>query len=426
MKRIDRRIEADLAVIGAGIAGFATSIFALQHGLKTIQMGHSGAIAYTTGYLDLLGAPDGRKLISDPWAGLKALRETQPRHPLARISAPDIRTAMHEFAAAVTETGLAYTPPGDKNVEALLPAGLTKPALCLPATMAPGARALNENARTLIIGIEGLQGFSAREFRANMARRWPALRAAKIAFPEMEDRQVFAEAMARALEVPSTRETFAARIREVMRNETHIGLPAILGMHAPDEVRADMQARLGATIFEIPTIPPAVPGIRLRELFEREMPARGLMLEPQLKVLKTRWNSDGAALFLRGPLEDITVRARAVILSTGRFLSGGLQARRDGVIETLMNLPVSQPASRDKWHRTDYMDPRGHPLNSSGIEVDNTFRPLDESGMPVHEGLFAAGSILAHQDWARQRCGAGLAIATASRAVEAARAYIRS
>jgi glycerol-3-phosphate dehydrogenase subunit B len=32
--------------------------------------------------------------------------------------------------------------------------------------------------------------------------------------------------------------------------------------------------------------------------------------------------------------------------------------------------------------------------------------------------LFAAGSILAHQDWMRMKCGSGLAIATAYAAVE--------
>ena len=38
---------------------------------------------------------------------------------------------------------------------------------------------------------------------------------------------------------------------------------------------------------------------------------------------------------------------------------------------------------------------------------------------PAFENLFAAGSILAHPDWMRQKCGAGLAIATAYGAVKA-------
>ena len=40
-------------------------------------------------------------------------------------------------------------------------------------------------------------------------------------------------------------------------------------------------------------------------------------------------------------------------------------------------------------------------------------------GKPVFDNLFAAGSILAHQDWMRMKCGSGLAMATAYAAVDA-------
>jgi glycerol-3-phosphate dehydrogenase subunit B len=37
----------------------------------------------------------------------------------------------------------------------------------------------------------------------------------------------------------------------------------------------------------------------------------------------------------------------------------------------------------------------------------------------VYENLFAAGAILAHQDWIRSKSGTGLAVATAFGAVDA-------
>jgi len=36
----------------------------------------------------------------------------------------------------------------------------------------------------------------------------------------------------------------------------------------------------------------------------------------------------------------------------------------------------------------------------------------------VNETLFAAGTLLARQDWIRTRCGSGLSIATAFKAME--------
>jgi len=55
----------------------------------------------------------------------------------------------------------------------------------------------------------------------------------------------------------------------------------------------------------------------------------------------------------------------------------------------------------------------------TGLETDEHLRPLDEGGNPAFKNLFAAGSILAHQDWMRRKCGSGLAIATAYAALEA-------
>ena len=71
------------------------------------------------------------------------------------------------------------------------------------------------------------------------------------------------------------------------------------------------------------------------------------------------------------------------------------------------------------------MDKRGHEIHRTGIEVDEKFRPLGENGQPVSDRLFAAGLILAHQDWIRGRCGAGVALASAYKAVEAVQELLR-
>jgi glycerol-3-phosphate dehydrogenase subunit B len=113
-----------------------------------------------------------------------------------------------------------------------------------------------------------------------------------------------------------------------------------------------------------------------------------------------------------------TLEADGFILATGRFIGGGLAAARDAIRETLFGLPVAQPPTRHLWHRDQFLDPRGHPVNQAGLEIDDRFRPLGVDGSCAFENLFAVGSVLAHQDWVRTKCGAGLAIATAHAAVE--------
>jgi glycerol-3-phosphate dehydrogenase subunit B len=418
MKHPTRRVDTELAVIGTGIAGFAAALFARARGLEVAQFGHSGALAYTTGYLDLYGAEGGRK-VTDPWAGVAGLRAEEPGHPLSRLTQADLRTALAGFVDALNAGGLGYTAPGDQNLTALLPYGVTKTTLSVPETMRPGVEALAAKAPSLIVDFDGLQGFSAREFATNIAGAWPGLTTARLAFPEMEGKQVFAEVMARALETRKTREQLAALIKPLIGDVPYVGLPAILGVHRPDAVRADLEARLGVTLFEIPTIPPGVAGIRLREMFERLLPERGVQLEPNLKVSRVAFDDGGVTLRLGGPMEDLEVHARAAVLATGRFLSGGLGSTRETVYETLIGLPLRQPAGRARWFQGAYLDPKGHALNRAGVPVDDRFRPVDAAGAPVNPRLFAAGAILADQDWVRSRSGAGLAIASAWAAVQA-------
>lgn len=422
-----RTFTADLAVIGSGMAGFAASVFAAHRQIATAITGNSGAMAYTTGYLDLLGRVDGSvEAVADPWQALEQLREAQPDHPLSRITATDIRHAFDLFTAALAQGGIAYCPASERNITALTPAGTLKQTLCLPATMAAGPRAFAAKAECIIVDFEGLKGFSGREFVANLGSRWPGLTTQRLTFPDMPRGEIYAEVMARSLEVPATREKLAAALQVIARPSQVIGLPAILGVHRPDHVHAELQRLTGRTIFEIPTMPPAVPGVRLRELLEQSLPKRGVTLIAQHRVTRLSLQAAGATLELQDSFGPIRVQARAVMLATGRFLSGGLHAHADRIREPLLDLPVTQPAGRADWYRERYTDIRGHAIHRAGIEVDAEFRPLGQGGRPHSERLFAAGGILAHHDWIRSRSGAGIAIATAYMAVEAAERYLRA
>ena len=112
-------------------------------------------------------------------------------------------------------------------------------------------------------------------------------------------------------------------------------------------------------------------------------------------------------------------RAGAVLLASGRFLGKGLRAERTGVHESIFDLPVFQPPRREDWHQRDLFHRKGHLINRSGLEIDDRFRPVGENRRPVYPNLYAAGAILAHQDWIRQKCGSGLAIASAYGAIKA-------
>jgi glycerol-3-phosphate dehydrogenase subunit B len=291
--------------------------------------------------------------------------------------------------------------------------------------MQAGVDALARKPNCLIVDFKGLRGFSARQVTANLRQQWPTLRAERLTFPDMPGGEIYPEVMARALEVPATRERLCAAIKTILGDAEVVGMPAIMGMHNPDFVMAEISRHIGCPVFEIPTMPPSVPGIRLRELFEQVLPQKGLIVIPQQKVRLLDLSGEKVKLSLSDNFGPIILHAKTAILATGRFLSGGLEANLDGITEPLLGLDVSQPSSRDDWYGLQYMDIQGHGIHKCGIEVDDHFRPLDRDGKIADPRLFIAGAILAHQDWIRGRCGAGVAIASAYKAVNEAHQVIR-
>jgi glycerol-3-phosphate dehydrogenase subunit B len=284
-----------------------------------------------------------------------------------------------------------------------------------------GVQALRDNSRCLLVDFDGMKDFSARQIAASIQDTWPQLRTLRITFPDAErGHEVFTGLMARALEVSRNRDKLVQLIRPHIKDAVAVGLPAILGLKRTPHILSDMKEKLGVAVFEIPTMPTSVPGQRLKDTFESHLSDRkGIRLLLQQEVLEASPLTGGGFRLGIGNHEvNRIINTRNIILASGRFLGQGLYAQRKRIRESIFDLPVYQPDSRSQWHRKDFLDPRGHEINHSGLDVDEYFRPINVDGEPVFNGLYAAGSILAHQDWMRMKCGSGVAIATAYGAVQ--------
>jgi len=416
--------SCDLCVVGAGMAGMAAALFAAARGLGTVQVGNAGGLLFSSGPLDLLAVhpPRERRTWLDPWAALETMEREMPRHPYGKVSTAHKRAAMVEFVEALGEAGLAYTEPGDDNHRFVTSLGTVKTTYCLPRSMEAGAAALAKKSPGLLVDFRGLREFSARQVAATIAPRWPGLRAVRIPFPGCERAaETHAAVLARALELQEQREALVQRVRPHLQGAEVVGFPAVLGVRRTSEIQQHLQRRLGLPVFEIPMMPTSVPGLRLKEALAQVLSARPVhrMVQANVRAVEPR-DGGGFELDVRGSALEHTLQCRAVILATGRFMGQGLTADRGRVRETILDLPVYQPESRAGWHDRDFLAPGGHPVNMAGLEVDETFSALGESGAVAHKGLYAVGSVLAHQDWMRQKCGAGLAITTAWAAVNAA------
>ena len=430
------RDSCDVAVIGAGMAGMAAALFAAERGLSCIQIGSGGGILFASGLLDLLGVHPvaEHRLWQSPYAAVAALAEAEPLHPLARIDASSIRSAFETFVAALGAAGLPYAPLGERNRRVLTSIGTIKTTFGVPLSMAAGAVALDAlEARPpcLLVDFRGLREFSARQIAATLGNRWPGLRHQGIEFPGAESvPELYAAHLARALENRQTRERTISLLKPLLGDARTVGFPAVLGLARAREVHAAFEAGLGVPVFEIPTMPTSVPGLRLLGALEAAVSARGVRRRhhASVRALAFAGNSGLATLDLEGASgggSGERIVARAVVLATGRFTGRGLTAERKQIRERILGLPVSQPDSREAWHQRDFLAASGHAINRAGLSIDEAWRPLEANGKAAWPRLYAVGSILAHQDWMRSKCGSGLAIATAWAAMAQLAAALR-
>ncbi len=414
------RITCDLLIIGNGLAGMAAALFAAKKGISTAHTGMTGAVNFSSGLLDLMGVhpvSEG-KIWDNPWEAIDALVLDMPLHPYARISKAEIREAIEEFTIFLENNGLSYTGYPDLNARVITPAGTVKPTFRVPLSMWKGVRAYEEKLPCLIADFRGLKAFSSRQIAETLKNEWPQLCSAHLTIPNLKA-DVYPQHLAQTMETPDMQDALIQQLRPHIGNAKAVGVPALLGVCKTASIIAQLEQKLGVDLFEIPTIPPSVAGSRIRAAFEKGLSQLKIQAFYQKQVLAVQRLANGDFLFDLGHTEkENQVQAKGAILASGRFFGKGLHANRRQIRETIFDLPVFQPESRSQWHHPDFLSKEGHPINLAGLEIDGKFRTVGKDGKPVYENLFAAGSILSHQDWPRMKCGSGLAIATAFKAVK--------
>ena len=100
-------LKCDLLVIGRGMAGMASALFAANRGFSTVQVGMTGEIVFASGLLDLMGVHpiEEKKVWQDPWAAINSVVGDLPEHPYAHLTEDDIKTSFVEVLSFLQEEG---------------------------------------------------------------------------------------------------------------------------------------------------------------------------------------------------------------------------------------------------------------------------------------------------------------------------------
>ncbi len=224
---------------------------------------------------------------------------------------------------------------------------------------------------------------------------------------------------ARALDDPAERRRLADELRPRLEPGETVAMPAVLGLARAGEAWDHLQELLGATVVEIPTVPPCVPGMRLQRELTGALRAAGGRLVLGVEAVGLD-GSGGRASAVR-VAQAARVRALpadAVVLATGGFASGGIALDSFGALrETVAGLPVRGPGADEPPLSPRHLDPQ--PLMRAGLAVDERMRPVAEDGARVWANVHAAGALVGGAEPWREKSGEGICLAGAVAAASA-------
>jgi glycerol-3-phosphate dehydrogenase subunit B len=408
-------VSADVVVIGAGLAGLSAAVRLAESGLRTTLVAKGvGATHLSPAMIDVLGyAPD---LVESPSRALPGFVAEHPDHPYARIPVETVSESLEwlrEHAPA-----MAYAGSLEENILLPTAVGVAKPSALVPSSMAGGD--LRSGGRFVFVGLRAMKDFHPAYLAENLRQAKLATgasleaRAVQLSDPGREP-DVNPLGYARLFEQADFRRAVVAELRPLLEPGEVVGFPSVLGMAREPEVRAELEDALEHPVFEVPSLPPSVSGMRLFDTLRAAFRRAGgrFVLGPTAAGVEAEAGR-ATALVVRGAANrPTTFEARWFVLATGGFASGSIELDSYGEVrEVVMGVPVAGVPEVDQPRFLPaYFD--DHPMARAGLAVDERLRPVGAEGRPAFDNVVAAGAVLGGAEPWREQSGNGLALATA-------------
>ncbi len=391
----------DLIIIGTGLSGLMAAKTAVDLGRRTLIVGKGmGSLTLFSNSIDILGEISDSIDLKD---GLSRWIAKHPYHPYSKVGLKGIWEGLSSFLS-IFNSDYTFKTLGDRNVFIPTCWGNRRPTFMIPETMISGTSSWDK--KTLIVGFEGFKDFSSNFIAKQL--KWHGI---TIRIPEAKNHEISSLYISRLMERESFREMVGLEIKKNLNGESHIGFPAILGLNDPVEIKTDLEQRIGAYVFEIPTLPPSIPGLRIYNRFREWLIDRDVKIISGYQVSKVSLNKRRCeGIFINNLKTSNFFTADRFILATGRFMGGGLIATRERIIEPLFDLPLSEPPTSEEWFGKSFFDK--HPIHMTGISTDSSLRPVLSGEELAFENLWIAGTILSGHSYLDEKSKEGIEIAT--------------
>jgi glycerol-3-phosphate dehydrogenase subunit B len=407
-------MSKSMLIIGTGLTGLFAAALAARRGavVRLIAEGRGG-LSLSHGCIDLWRDGDLRF----------ALPRLHRSHPLRVAGWAALEAGFAAFLETMHEVGLPYAGSLDRRWRLPTALGAAHTTAAAPVSMASGS--LDDAAPIHLGHFPTLRDFSGHLAAAGLRSLGVDVRGTvELVLPgSPAPRDLYPQEVAALLDHEDYRSEVARAWKRQMRGVRRLGVPAVLGRDRSLDVFASLEAALGVELFEIPTLPPSLPGLRIERALRRLVVDAGVDL---IEGPSVRGEVDGrsAGKLVSGAVATTAggprvYHARTILLATGGALHGGWLSFPNGEVqEAVFGLPIETSEDREDWAAPTIFEEQ--PYARLGLRVDDQLRPCDPRGRPYFENLFAAGGLLGGSDRTLEGSRQAIDLATAFAAVEAA------
>jgi len=420
--------DYDCVVIGGGIAGLTCGLKCLAEGLScaVISSGMS-ALHFSSGSIDLLGYPAGPKVAVSPLDALPEFVKKNPDHPYAKCGPEEIVKALAFFKQEVGSYGPTLFSNGRDNHFHITAVGTLKPTFLSPASVfSPEIKAAFEKQpKIAVLNIRGFRDFhpalAAANLRKNKLFAGCPITCGEIGLPGEESARSGVVDMrsvdvARILDSTTDMQKVADAISAVAGNADIIGFPAFLGLNRYRDILSDLRRLTGRLIYEVPSLPPSIPGMRLDNTLKSRFTSLGGVFIASETVDRGKIEKDRVvSIHTQNQGDDIS--AEYYVLASGSFFSKGLASRYGRMMEPVFDCRLKTPPKDQELSAAAFLSPQSHSFLRAGVVTDGQLNPRAAAGQTI-TNLFCAGAVLADYNPVSEGCGGGVAIATGYKAAE--------
>ncbi len=419
----------DCLIIGGGLAGLTCGIKCASHNLRTaIISGGMNSLHFSSGSIDIAGySPEG-EVIKKPFEYLKRLIKENGGHPYSRAGISSIRAGIDFLAEKLSDEGITLNHNNRQNHFRITALGTLKPSYLSQESVFSDRvkEIISSHEKIAILNFKGFRDYYPEQtiatLRKNSIFSNTEIIMGNISLPyymntEKNLHEFRSVDIARIFESERYLPRIAEEIKKSSEGASAVSLPAFIGINNYKTIRKKLEEMTGKFIYEIPTLPPSILGLRIDHALKNSFISHGGEYIAGDRVIASSVKKERIEFLTTRNSGNAPVQSKYYVLSTGSFFSGGLISGFDGITEPLFGLKINAENKRSKWYRESFFDSKSQPFLGFGVETNSRLNPFSENGRAI-KNLFCAGSVLSGYNPVSEGSGGGVAVSTGYKCAE--------